>query len=127
MTRALEDEFAGLDRTHQPVPHPRARPAPHVRQLLQHRRRVPHMCRLRRYGRLGLRQCRAGRVKLVQRLGDDVLDVIPFDEPLYSLERFFPVLYPDESDTPNTYRSELTGLTSAIEPVGKVVFYPRPA
>lgn len=66
-------------------------------------------------------------VKLVQRLGGGVLDVIPFNEPLYSRERFFPVPYPDEADTPNTYRSELTSLTSTIEPVGKVVFYPRPA
>lgn len=65
-------------------------------------------------------------VKLVQRLGGGVLDIIPYNE-IYSRERFVPVPYPDEADTPNTYHSELTGLTSTIEPVGKVVFYPRPA
>jgi phage repressor protein C with HTH and peptisase S24 domain len=66
-------------------------------------------------------------VKLVQRLGGGALDVIPYNEERYSRERFIPIPYPDEADTPNTYRSELTDLTSTIEPVGKVVFYPRPA
>ncbi len=65
-------------------------------------------------------------VKLVQRLGGGALDVIPYNE-IYSRERYVPIPYPDEADTPNTYRSEATGLTSTIEPVGKVVFYPRPA
>ena len=66
-------------------------------------------------------------VKLVQRLGGGALDVIPYNEERYTRERFVPVPYPDEADTPNTYRSDLTGLTSTLEPVGKVVFYPRPA
>ena len=66
-------------------------------------------------------------VKLVQRLGGGALDIIPYNEERYSRERFVPVPYPDEADTPNTYRSNLTDLTSTLEPVGKVVFYPRPA
>lgn len=65
-------------------------------------------------------------VKLVQRLGGGALDVIPYND-IYSRERFLPIPYPDEADTPNTYRSENTGLSCIIEPVGKVVFYPRPA
>ena len=65
-------------------------------------------------------------VKFVQRLGGGALDVIPHNER-YSRERFLPVPYPDEADTPNTYRSAHTGLTATIEPVGKVVLYNQPA
>ncbi|ARA93097.1 hypothetical protein AWN76_007935 [Rhodothermaceae bacterium RA] len=32
-----------------------------------------------------------------------------------------------EADTPNTYRSEVTGMTYTCEAIGKVVFYLRPA
>ena len=63
-------------------------------------------------------------VKTVQRLGGGALDLIPRNTDLYHRERYTPC--PD-ADTPNTYRSDLTGLTSILEVVGKVVFYPKPA
>ena len=65
----------------------------------------------------------AAIVKQVQRLGGGVIDVIPRN-PLYERERFVPL--PD-ADTPNLYRSELTGLTSQLRFVGKVVYYACPA
>lgn len=62
-------------------------------------------------------------IKRVQRLGGGALELIP-SNPAYHRERFEPI--PD-ADTENTYRSALTGLTSTLNVVGKVVFYPKAA
>lgn len=62
-------------------------------------------------------------IKRVQFRPGGALDLIPIN-PDYERERLLPV---PEADTPNTYRSETTGLTAEIRMVGKVVFYPKPA
>ncbi|GIV03586.1 MAG: hypothetical protein KatS3mg015_2416 [Fimbriimonadales bacterium] len=62
-------------------------------------------------------------VKKVQRFGGGVLEIIPVN-PAYRSEMLRPL---PEADTPNTYRSEVTGMTCTCEVIGKVVFYLRPA
>ena len=62
-------------------------------------------------------------VKRVQVLPGGALELLPIN-PAYKPELLYPV---KEADTPNTYRSERTGLTSVIRVVGKVVAYSKPA
>lgn len=59
-------------------------------------------------------------IKTVQRLGGGAFRLIPAN-PEYDRETFTPCR---ESDTPNTYRSDLTTLTATLCVVGKVVWYP---
>ena len=62
-------------------------------------------------------------VKRVQVLPGGALELLPIN-PAYKPELLYPV---KEADTPNTYRSERTGLTSVVRVVGKVVAYSKPA
>jgi phage repressor protein C with HTH and peptisase S24 domain len=62
-------------------------------------------------------------IKRIQRQGGGALLMIP-ENDAYPHERFTPL--PD-ADTPNTYRSNRSELTSVIQIVGKVVFYFKPA
>lgn len=60
-------------------------------------------------------------VKKVQRFGGGGLELISTN-PAYRNELLLPL---PEADTPNTYRSDVTGLACTLEVVGKVVFYDK--
>jgi len=62
-------------------------------------------------------------VKKVQRFGGGAIEIIPVN-PAYRNEMLKPL---SDADTPNMYRSEVTGMTCTCEVIGKVVFYLRPA
>ena len=62
----------------------------------------------------------AQQVKHVQSLGGGGLRLIPANT-LYDRETYTPV---DDADTPNTFRSDLSGRTTTLVVVGKVVWYP---
>lgn len=57
-------------------------------------------------------------VKRIQRHGGGVLDLVPVN-PDYQTERLIPL---PGADTPNLYRSDLSGATVLLVPVGKVNF-----
>ena len=59
-------------------------------------------------------------IKFVQRLGGDVLALIPANDR-YRTETFEPC---SDADTPNTYRSDLSGRTATLDVVGRVVWFP---
>lgn len=59
-------------------------------------------------------------VKAVQRLGGGALRLIPANAD-YERETYTPV---QDSDTENTYRSDLSGQTATLAVIGKVVWYP---
>ena len=60
-------------------------------------------------------------VKKVQRYGGGAVEIIPVN-PSYSKEMLVPL--PD-ADTPNTYRSKVSGLPCTLQVIGKVVLYKR--
>ena len=62
----------------------------------------------------------AQQVKYVQVLGGGALRLIPANT-LDDRETYTPV---DDADTPNTFRSDLSGRTTTLVVVGKVVWYP---
>lgn len=62
-------------------------------------------------------------VKRVQYLSGGGLDLLPINID-YQPDRLLPV---PEAGEENTFRSNLSGLTTRVRCIGKVVFYPKPA